>query len=235
VAVKAVSRRALVRLERQPSLTERVLQQLRDAIVRQELIPGQSVGIEHLAGLLGVSRTPIREALPALHQLGLLEVSRGGGFQVAGLDATYVWQVYAVRSALESLAAGAIAADLSDADLKELRAAALPEFVEPEGDYSEMFGPDVGLHDFVRRKSNLPFLNVLTDTVQVHRNRLLELEHTASASYRRESYVEHQAIVAALEQRDGPLARRLMQAHLDRVGTEVARLAAERDRQAADA
>jgi hypothetical protein len=86
VSVKAVSRRALVPLDRQPSLTERVLRQLRDAIVRQELIPGQSVAIEH---------------------------------------------------------------------------------VEPEGDYSEMFGPDVGLHDFVRRTSNLPFLNVLMDTVQI--------------------------------------------------------------------
>src|SRR5215467_7492548 len=67
-ALNAPSRRALVPLDRQPSLTERVLHQLRDAIVRHELTPGQPVGIEQLAGLLGVSRTPVREALPALHQ-----------------------------------------------------------------------------------------------------------------------------------------------------------------------
>jgi DNA-binding GntR family transcriptional regulator len=206
-----------------------VLQQLRDAIVRQELTPGQAVGIEQLAGLLGVSRTPVREALPALHQLGLLEVSPAGGFQVASLDATYVWQVYAVRSALESLAASAIAAQLTDEDLMELRSVALPEQVEPTGDYSEMFGPDVGLHDFVRRKCSLGFLNVLMDTVQVHRNRLLELEHSASTTYRKQSYAEHEAIVSALERRDAGLVRRLMQEHLDRVGGEVARLAAERD------
>jgi hypothetical protein len=61
-----------------------------------------------------------------------------------------------------------------------------------------MFGPDVGLHDFMLRKSNLPFLNVLMDTVQVHRNRLLELEHTASASYRKESLIAHQQSVCVL-------------------------------------
>src|SRR5438094_4114879 len=132
-AVGVSTQRSLVPLVRQPGLTERVFQQLRDAIVRQELTPGQPVGIEQLAGLLGVSRTPVREALPALQQLGLLEQAATGGFQVAALDATYVWQVYAVRSALESLAAGAIAPHLSDRDLKDLRAAALPRSVRPDG------------------------------------------------------------------------------------------------------
>jgi len=58
--------RALVRLERQPSLTERVFRELRDAIVNNELAPHSPTNIEQLAATLGVSRTPIREALPAL-------------------------------------------------------------------------------------------------------------------------------------------------------------------------
>src|SRR5262245_43484862 len=63
----------LARIERAPSLTERVLVQLRAAIVNAELAPGQPIVIEQLAETLGVSRTPIREALPALQQLGLIE------------------------------------------------------------------------------------------------------------------------------------------------------------------
>src|SRR4051795_2026501 len=59
----------LVRLQRQPSRTERVFRQLRDAIVGNELAPNALMSIEHLASMLGVSRTPIREALPALQQL----------------------------------------------------------------------------------------------------------------------------------------------------------------------
>jgi DNA-binding GntR family transcriptional regulator len=221
---------ALAKLERQPSLTERVFRQLRDAVVSNELTPGQLVGIEQLAGMLGVSRTPVREALPALQQLGLIEQGENGSFRVAPLDATYVWEVYAVRSALESLAAEVVAPRLTDDDLQELRASALPPRPPADGDYSEMFGPDLGLHDFVRRKCPLGFLNALIDTVQVHRSRLLDLEHSASGSYRKASYEEHRAIVDALERRDAKAARRLMQEHLDRVGAEVAALAEQRQR-----
>ncbi|MCC6173916.1 MAG: GntR family transcriptional regulator [Chloroflexi bacterium] len=216
---------ALVRLQRQPSLTERVFRQLRDAIVNAEFAPGDVVTIEHVAAMLGVSRTPVREAMPALQQLGLIVQADNGSFQVAPLDTTYVWEVYAVRSALESLAAEIVAPTLSDGDLDDLRSSALPPEPRPDGDYSEMFGPDLGLHDFVRRKCPLGFLNALIDVVQVHRSRLLDLEHSASGSYRRASYEEHRAIVEALERRDGKLARQRMQAHLDRVGTEVAALA----------
>lgn len=215
---------ALVRIERQPSLTERVFRQLRDAIVSNVLAPGQAFSIEQLAARLGVSRTPIREALPALQQLGLVIQSDNGSFQVAPMDKTYAWEVYAVRSAIESLAVEVVAPRLTDADVAALRAVALPPDLEPEGDYHEMFGPDLGLHDFIRQQCPLPFLNALMDSVQYHRARLLHLEHSLGSSYRKASYEEHTAIVDALAQRDGKLARRLMQAHLDRVGAEVAAL-----------
>lgn len=221
---------ALVRLERHPSLTERVFRKLRDAIVIGELAPSGVVSIEELAGMLGVSRTPVREALPALQQLGLIVQSDTGGLQVAPLDATYIWEVYAVRSALESLAAEVVAPILTDEDLADLRKSALPPSPRPDGDYSEMFGPDLGLHDFIRQRCPLRFLNNLIDSVQVHRSRLLDLEHSASGSYRKASYAEHLGIVATLERRDGKAARQLMQQHLDRIGDEVAALIEQRRR-----
>jgi DNA-binding GntR family transcriptional regulator len=210
---------ALVRLQRQPSLTERVFRQLRDAIVNNELASGTLMSIEGLAGLLGVSRTPIREALPALQQLGLIVQAE------KPLDRQYTWEVYAVRSAIESLAAEIVAPRLTDDDLRELRAMALPDEPQPDGDYSEMFGPDLGLHDYIRRKCPLAFINALIDSIRFHRARLLHLEHSLDAAYRKASYEEHCAIVQALERRDGKAARRLMQEHLDRVGAAVAALA----------
>lgn len=224
-------RPGLARIERAPSLTGRVLAQLRTAIVNRELAPGQQIVIEQLADTLGVSRTPIREALPALQQLGLIEDAGNGSFRVAPLDVTYVWQVYAVRSALESLLVEVVAPLLTDDDLRTLREVSFPSEPRPEGDYHEMFGPDLAFHDFLRGKCPLGFLDALIDTVQVHRGRLLELEHSASPAHRKTSYEEHQAIVTALERRDGPAARKLMQDHLDRIGAEVARLAADRARQ----
>jgi len=220
--LRAPESSALVRLQRQPSLTERVFRQLRDAIVNNELAPGALMSIEHLAGMLGVSRTPIREALPALQQMGLIVQSENGNFRVAPLDKGYAWEVYAVRSAIESLAAEVVAPRLTDDDLRELRSIALPDSPRPDGDYSEMFGPDLGLHDFIRLKCPLSFINALIDSIRFHRARLQHIEHSLDAAYRKASYEEHWAIVRALEQRDGKTARRLMQEHLDRVGAAVA-------------
>lgn len=117
---------------------------------------------------------------------------------------------------------------LTDDDLRELRARATPAVVRPDGDYSEMFGPDLGLHDFIHRKCPLGYLNALLDSVQLHRTRLLELEHSAGPGYRRASMEEHLEIVQALEQRDAKAARRLMQEHLDRVGAEIEAIAVRR-------
>lgn len=217
-------RTSLGRIERTPSLTERVYVRLRDSIVAQALAPGEPIVIEELAALLGVSRTPIREALPALLQLGLIEEA-AGGFRVAPVDATYVWETYAVRSALESLAAEIVAPLLQEADLQALREVVYGRTPHPEGDYAEFLGPDVAFHDLVLARCPLGYLNSLITSVQVHRRRLRYLEERLSRQSRQASYAEHRAILAALERHDGRETRRLMQEHLDRIGTEVAALA----------
>src|SRR6266496_3398293 len=113
--------KGLARIERVPGVSERVLLQLRTAIVDRDLPPGAPVVIEQLAEALGVSRTPIREALLALQQLGLIVDSGNGSFRVAPLDASYVWEVYAVRSALESLLVEVVTPLLTEDDFRQLR------------------------------------------------------------------------------------------------------------------
>jgi DNA-binding GntR family transcriptional regulator len=66
-----------------------VFRQLRDVIVKSEVAPGTLVSIGHLAGLLGVSRTPIGEALPALQQLGPILYAENGSFRVAPPNREY--------------------------------------------------------------------------------------------------------------------------------------------------
>ena len=144
---------------------------------------------------------------------------------MAPLNREYAWEVYAVRSAIESLAAEIVAPRLTDDDLSELRAIAVPHEPKPDGDYSEMFGPDLGLHDYIRLKCPLAFVNAADRLSAVPPAGLLHLEHSLDAAYRKASYEEHCAIVEALERRDGKAARRLMQEHLDRVGAAVAALA----------
>ncbi len=218
----AEGRGRLVRLERTPSLAARVYRSLCDSIVSRELAPDEPLVIEQVAAVLGVSRTPVREALSALIGSGLVrEVN--GGFRVAPLDAAYVREVYAVRSALESLAAEVVAPLLTEEDLAALREL-VSRPLQPDSTYEEFIGPALSFHDYLRGKSPLPYLSGLIDTIHTHRSRLVHMEHDASNAYWRESYREHRAIVGALERREGKLARRLMQEHLDRIAEGIAAL-----------
>ena len=196
--------------------------QLRAAIVRREIAPGAPVVIEQLAEALGVSRTPIREALPALQQLGLIVESVSSSYRVAPLDAAYAREVYAVRSALECLLVEEVTPLLTEDDLHQLRLLATrgPVDVAPTAEDGTLL--DVSFHDLLRARCPLAFLNVLIDAVRVHRARLLEFEPLEDVSQQQASQAEHLAIVEALERRDGPAARQLMKAHLDRVGTSIA-------------
>jgi DNA-binding GntR family transcriptional regulator len=213
--------RRVAPLERTASLTERVQDRLRDSIVDHDLAPGETLVIEQLAAMLGVSRTPIREALSGLLQSGLIEES-AGGFRVAPIDAGYVWQVYSLRSVLESLAAEALAPMLTKQDIATLRREAFPRtatrqslqngHAEPHRAFHDL------IHDFVLSRCPLPYLKTLIEAIRVHHRRLRLLEQRVQL---RESYRDHLAIFEALERGDGPRSRELMQDHLDRIGREI--------------
>jgi DNA-binding GntR family transcriptional regulator len=214
-------------LERTPSLTERVQERLRESIVEHDLHPGEPLVIEQLAGMLRVSRTPIREALSGLLQSGLIEES-ASGFRVAPIDAGYVWQVYSLRSVLESLAAEALAPMLTRQDIATLRKEAFPRPItrkpvrdgeaELDGGFHDL------VHDFVRSRCPLPYLKTLIEAIRVHHRRLRLLEQRAQP---KQSYRDHLAIFEALKSGDGARSRQLMQEHLDRIGREVVALVAE--------
>ena len=82
----------------------RVAEFIGDKIIRQQLPAGRSIGEVALANELGVSRTPIREALLGLENGGLVQAQRGRGFVVQPLSASEARQIYPIIAALERLA-----------------------------------------------------------------------------------------------------------------------------------
>jgi DNA-binding GntR family transcriptional regulator len=192
---------------------EQVHERLSESIVVGSLGPGQLLVVDQLASMLGVSKTPVREAFRMLVRDGLIRET-DTGVRVAPLDSAYVREVYAVRSALESLAAEVIAPGLTDADLEELNSAA--RSAKP---------PDQEFHDVLRSKCRWPYLHSLIDTIQVHRERVRMLEVQESAESHEAGYREHMLILKALKRRDGRQAHALMQAHLDRLREEVSQFA----------
>jgi GntR family transcriptional regulator of vanillate catabolism len=101
----------------------RAVVRIREMILRGELAPGQRVAEAPLADLLGMSRTPVRQALPMLAQEGLLTEHETRGFVVRAFTAADIIDAIDTRGALEGLAARRVAEKgVSKAYLRQLRA-----------------------------------------------------------------------------------------------------------------
>ncbi len=118
----------LAALDDQQQLTDRVLVALREAITSGRLPAGARIKQEQIAAELGVSRTPVREALHLLEQEGLVRLVPRRGALVQGFTAADVRELYELRELLEPAAAALATARATDADRKAVQSlAALTE------------------------------------------------------------------------------------------------------------
>ncbi len=104
----------------EPTLTDRVFDWLTEQIVEGGLRPGQWVSENEVAGLLGVSRTPVHEAFRQFAHEGLLEIRRRRGTVLAELDAKEADDLYRARQLVEEEMARLAVEQMSDADIEEL-------------------------------------------------------------------------------------------------------------------
>lgn len=114
----------MVRRIEDSSLAERVTAELRRAILSGSLAPGQEFSLREIAGMLGVSFIPVREALRGLESEGLVTTRRGRSAQVTPLNAEDLAAVYRLRRVVEPEIAGRACELLSDAELDALEALA---------------------------------------------------------------------------------------------------------------
>ena len=103
------------------TLREQIASSLRESIIRGELTPGQKVSEPELAGKLGISRTPIREAFRQLESEGFLTVMPRRGAAVSRMSEKQIEDFYEVKSLLEGYAAKKAAARASEKDIEKLR------------------------------------------------------------------------------------------------------------------
>src|SRR5438477_1862652 len=199
---------------------QRVQDVIRDAIVRLDLPPGAIIDKAGLCARLGVSRFPVSEALGRLAAEGFVEVLPQRGTRVARIDLADCRQAMFIRRALESEAVRAIAPRADAA----LLAALDRNLREQEGalgtDYSTRFHQlDLEMHELL-----LGFLGyervrhaVEAARASLDRARLFMCTPARQVS----TFVEHEAIVAALKKRDPEAATAAMESHLDAVMAEL--------------
>jgi DNA-binding GntR family transcriptional regulator len=117
----AVAGKAIALTERR-LLHEEVVDQLRDMIVQGGLAPETKLNERVLAAQLGISRTPLREAIKYLASEGLVELLPNRGAVVAPLRAAKVREIFTVLGSLEALAGELVCRNATDADIAEIRA-----------------------------------------------------------------------------------------------------------------
>ena len=196
-------------------LRDVVFNTLRKAILRGNLEPGERLREIHLADKLGVSRTPIREAIRKLELEGLVVMIPRKGAVVAEITEKSLRDVLEVRRALEALAVRLACEKILDAEVEELKVAAerFEEALET-GDVTAFAEADVRFHDIIYRATDNQRLIQLLYNLreQMYRYRVEYLKREDAHETLLE---EHQAIIETIEKRDVAKAVAAVRTHID--------------------
>jgi DNA-binding GntR family transcriptional regulator len=135
-------------------LRDVIFNTIREAIIVGELKPGERLMEVQLAEKMGVSRTPVREAIRKLELEGLVEMLPRKGAHVADLSVKDIMNVLEVRSTLDGLASTLSAERITDEELKELRHVQqqFANYVEKDN-LQGIIKKDVEFHDIIYRSS----------------------------------------------------------------------------------
>lgn len=210
-------------------LRDVVFHTLREAILRGELKPGERLMELQLAAKLGVSRTPIREAIRMLEQEGLAVTIPRKGAEVAKMTEKDMRDVLQVREALDELAA-TIACEQMTAEQLDALKITMREFEEytKTGNVKKIAEADVKFHDIIYQATGNPKLvNIVSNLrEQMYRYRIeyLKDEKNYPVLIR-----EHSEIVEGLMAKDKEKVTAVMQRHIENQAVAVEEIIREQD------
>lgn len=195
-------------------LRDVVFKTLRQAILTGELKPGERLMEIHLANKLGVSRTPIREAIRQLELEGLVIMVPRKGAQVASITKKSMSDVLEVRLALEKLAVELASKRINFEQKEELKNAMLLfEQKVSEGDVSEIAKADVAFHDKIFESTGNMRLGQIVNNLaeQMYRYRF---EYIKEEGAHKRLVEEHRAIFEAIASGDVLVATDAISLHI---------------------
>jgi DNA-binding GntR family transcriptional regulator len=206
--------RAFVPLVRSPTLTEDAYTRIRSAIVDRSLAPGERVTESGLARLLGVSKTPVREALVRLREVGLVRPDGQRGVRVVDLSSAVLDDVYEVREALELAGIEKAVRAAESEGLGEVEKAAAESLAAAEDGDEESFARwDATFHlELAKLSGNQHRLKLLRDTLDliaaIRQGLASQLEASPACA------AAHTDIVSALRSGDVEATSRCLRSHI---------------------
>jgi DNA-binding GntR family transcriptional regulator len=197
------------------TLHEKVVAKLRDLIVEGELAAGSRIAERELCERLGVSRTPLREALKVLASEGLVELLPNRGARVVEPTEADVENMFQVMGALEALSGALACRHITEAELAEISALhyqMLAHYARRQ--LPDYFRLNQAIHEAIMEAARNP---VLKATYLGLATRIRRARYVANMSEERwaAAVAEHEALLKALVARDGEAAARILKAHLD--------------------
>jgi len=166
-----------------------------------------------LSADLGVSRTPIREAMTLLEQEGFVRTLPRRGIYVVRKTKREIVEIITVMAALESMAARLVALNAPDDDIDELRRLMDAFHDGTDGERLEEYSnANIAFHQAIIRMSGCALLAEMTENLFIHMRAIRKVT-IAQDNRAARSIVDHMAIIEALERRDADAAARLAREH----------------------
>ena len=210
------------------SLGQRVYQTLREAILSLAYRPGEILRKPEICDALGVSRSPVADAVARLAAEGLVDVVPQAGTFVARFSMEEIREGAFLREAIEVAAVERVAETITEEQLTQLRRnITVQAALIADGDIPGFYQTDAAMHELLLSFTGFRKLAQVSETAWLHVNRARQL--ILPVPGRIEATLdEHRAILAALEARDPAAARTATRAHLRQLITYLEPL--ERDR-----
>ncbi len=204
-----------------PSLHDAIVMRVRDMIIEGTLPAGSRIHEGRLGEELGVSRTPLREALKYLASEGLLELSPGRGALVRQFSAKDVQDALAVIGHMEGLAGRLAFANASDAEIREVRQLhdRMMEMYRTR-DRLPYFKLNQAIHSAILRLSKNDSLSYVHGILQARLRRIRYIGNEGPDKWAG-AVADHEEMIAALEARDGDRLAAAMVAHMVRTWERV--------------
>lgn len=205
-----------IQLDSYQPLREVVCETLRDAVRRGILQPGERLMEIQLAEDLGVSRTPVREAIRKLEMEGYVIMMPRRGTYVADLSIRDINEVFEIRTSLESLASGLAAERINDDELEKLQRllVEIGAYIK-SGDMESIVRTDTEFHDLLYQASRNSRLVGIISNLREQLTRF----RTTSMSFPgrlKATLEEHRKIVEAIAQGDEKAARKAAEHHMEK-------------------
>lgn len=204
------------------SLADQVFDRLEREILTGKYPRGEILTEVGLCTDLGVSRTPVREALRRLEQEHIVEMS-GKGIVVLGVTHEDLVDIYAIRARIEGMAAALAAKNATAEQIEELKEAVdLQEFYMTKKDADHIKAMDSRFHELIYRFSGSA---VFYDTLmplhkKTQKYRKASVENSTRAAH---SVAEHRAVLEAVIAHDAAAAEAAMNAHVENAKNHIMR------------